>query len=227
MQREKVNMIEVIEQSELRIAVRFRGYPIQYVNALRRIAMVEVPIMAIDDVIIYENSSVMHDEILAHRLGLIPLSTPLHRFVRQEECECKSPLGCPRCRVLLYLDVRADEKGRVVTSADIVSEDESVKPISDNIPIVTLVKNQSIRFEAYARLGIGKMHAKWQPTTVSIVREVDSSKDDYILELESVGSLPARDILLEAINILEEKITTLGDSIGGLRAYADAKSSIG
>ncbi len=220
-------MIEVIEQSESRIAVRFIGYPIQYVNALRRIAMVEVPIMAIDDVIIYENSSVMHDEVLAHRLGLIPLSTPLHRFVRQEECECKSPLGCPRCRVLLYLDVRADEKGRVVTSGDIVSEDESVRPISDNIPIVTLVKNQGVRFEAYARLGIGKMHAKWQPTTVSIVREVDSSKDDYILELESVGSLPARDILLEAINILEEKITTLGDSIGGLKAYADAKSSIG
>ncbi|MEM4340301.1 MAG: hypothetical protein QW319_02050, partial [Candidatus Nitrosocaldus sp.] len=71
-------MIEVIEQSESRIAVRFGGYPIQYVNALRRIAMVEVPIMAIDDVVIYENSSVMHDEILAHRLGLIPLSTPLH-----------------------------------------------------------------------------------------------------------------------------------------------------
>ncbi|MEO9364821.1 MULTISPECIES: DNA-directed RNA polymerase subunit D [Candidatus Nitrosocaldus] len=220
-------MIKVVEQSEHRIVVRLTGYPIQYVNALRRIAMVEVPTMAIDDVVIYENSSVMHDEILAHRLGLIPLSTPLHRFVMQEECECKSPLGCPKCRVLLYLDVTADERGRTVLSSDLVSEDESVKPISENIPIVTLAKGQSIRLEAYARLGIGKMHAKWQPTTISVVKEVDSSKDDYIMELESVGSLHARDILLEAINILEKKITRIGDSIGGLRAYADAKPSIG
>ncbi|MCS7141810.1 MAG: DNA-directed RNA polymerase subunit D [Candidatus Nitrosocaldus sp.] len=220
-------MIEVLEQSDSRIAIRFTGYPIQYVNALRRIAMVEVPIMAIDDVVIYENSSVMHDEILAHRLGLIPLSTPLHRFVRQEECECGSPLGCPKCRVLLYIDVKAEERSRTVLSADMVSEDDSVKPISESIPIVTLATGQSVRLEAYARLGTGKIHAKWQPTTVAVVKEVDGSKDDYILELESVGSLSARDILLEAINILEKKIMSIGEGIGRLREYADAKPNIG
>ncbi len=212
--------VDIIKSSDSKIVVRFKGYPIQYINALRRIAMVEVPIMAIDDVIIYENSSVMHDEILAHRLGLVPLTTPLNRFNMPNRCECNSKLGCPKCRVILYLDVRAEEKNRTVLSKDLVSDDDSVKPVSDYIPIVILAKGQSIKLEAYARLGIGKMHAKWQPTTIAVAKEVDASKDEYILELESTGSMSAKDILLNALKILEDKIINLGKGIDGLREYA-------
>jgi DNA-directed RNA polymerase subunit D len=212
--------VDIIKYSNSRIAVKFTGYPIQYINALRRIAMVEVPIMAIDDVIIYNNSSVMHDEILAHRLGLIPLTTPLNKFNMPDACECKSKLGCPKCRVILYLDVKAEDKNRMVLSKDLVSDDESVKPISDDIPIVILAKGQSIKLEAYARLGIGKMHAKWQPTSIAVVKEVSAERDEYILELESVGSMDAKDILINAVNILEHKIINLGNGIEGLREYA-------
>ena len=63
----------------------------QYVNAIRRISINEVPTLAIDDVVILENSSVMHDgKTLAHRLGLIPLRTDLDRFVLPHDCDCKS-----------------------------------------------------------------------------------------------------------------------------------------
>src|SRR5438034_2813441 len=60
-----------------------------FANALRRIILAEVPVMAIEDVMILENSSVMYDEILAHRLGLIPITTD-QSYNLPEECTCKS-----------------------------------------------------------------------------------------------------------------------------------------
>ena len=65
---------EIVEKTNERIVVRFNNIPRQYVNSLRRLAISEVSTLAIDDVVILENSSVMHDEAVAHRLGLIPLA---------------------------------------------------------------------------------------------------------------------------------------------------------
>ena len=84
--------VEVVEKSDERIVVRFNNTPRQYVNSLRRLAISEVPTLAIDDVVILENSSVMHDEAVAHRLGLIPLRTDPGKFVMPHECDCKSRL---------------------------------------------------------------------------------------------------------------------------------------
>src|SRR6266567_3426316 len=74
-----------------------------FANALRRIILAEVPVMAIEDVMILENSSVMYDEILAHRLGLIPITTD-QSYNLPEECTCKSELGCEKCRASLSLE---------------------------------------------------------------------------------------------------------------------------
>ena len=123
--------VEVIEKSDERIVVRFNNIPRQYVNSLRRLAISEVPTLAIDDVVILENSSVMHDEAVAHRLGLIPLRTDPGRFVMPHECDCKSTLGCSKCRVLLVLDSEANEKTKVVTSDELVS-DEIILTIESN-----------------------------------------------------------------------------------------------
>ena len=85
--------IDILENTNEKIVIRFSNAPRQYVNAIRRISINEVPTLAIDDVVILENSSVMHDEALAHRLGLIPLRTDLDRFVLPHDCDCKSTLG--------------------------------------------------------------------------------------------------------------------------------------
>ena len=114
-----------------------------------------------------------------------------------QECDCKSTLGCSKCRVLLVLDAEANEKTVSVTSGELVSEDEMVKPVSKDIPIVVLAPNQKLKFEAYARLGVGKDHAKWQPTSAAVVKDGES-EDETILILESNGALTAEEVLLAA-----------------------------
>ena len=158
--------IEILEKNDISMKMLVKDVDIAFMNTLRRIILAEVPCMAIDEVVIIENSSVLHDEILAHRLGLIPLKTDLDAYNLPEECPCKSEFGCNLCRVSLTLDVEAGEEGRVVYSGDLVSENPDIVPVSDKIPIVKLTPNQKIRLEAYARLGRGKDHAKWQPVSV-------------------------------------------------------------
>jgi len=143
-----------------------RGVSIPFINSLRRTIISEVPVMAIDDVIIVENSSAMSDEMLAHRLGLMPLTTDLDRYVLPEDCTCQSEFGCNRCRAVLTLDAEPKDSPVMVYSGDIKSEDPNIRPVQEKIPLVKLVPGQRIRLEAYARLGRGKKHARWQPVSV-------------------------------------------------------------
>jgi DNA-directed RNA polymerase subunit D len=158
--------IKVLKKDEDNLRLLIRGVNVPYVNALRRIVLSEVPCMAIDEIVMVENSSILQDEIIAHRLGLIPLKTDLDSYNLPEECPCKSEFGCNLCRVTLALDVEAKEGSRTIYSGDLKSESESVVAVSDKIPIVKLAKEQKIRLEAYARLGKGRAHAKWQPVSM-------------------------------------------------------------
>jgi len=212
---DSLNSIKILERDNNHIVIEFDDIPRQYVNALRRLSISQVPTFAIDDVVILENSSVMHDEAIAHRLGLIPLRTDLERFVMPDLCECKSTLGCSKCRVLLVLDAESQDKTKVITSAELISEDEVVKPVNNEIPIVSLAPAQKLKFEAYARLGTGKSHAKWQPTSVAVVKD-GKEEDDSILVIESNGSLTPQEIVLEATKILGSKINEFDSVIQSL-----------
>ena len=145
--------VKIITQDEKRLRFIVKGVDTAYVNALRRIMISEVPCMAIDEVMIVENSSVLHDEILAHRLGIIPLKTDLDAYNLPEECDCKSEFGCSKCRVTFTLDVEAEDETITVYSEDLKSEDPNIIPVSDKIPIVKLAPGQRVRLEAYARPG--------------------------------------------------------------------------
>jgi DNA-directed RNA polymerase subunit D len=213
--------VEVVEKSDQRIVVKFNNIPRQYVNSLRRLAISEVPTLAIDDVVILENSSVMHDEAVAHRLGLIPLRTDLDRFVMPHDCDCKSTLGCSKCRVLLVLDSEATDKTKVVTSGELVSEDELVKPVSKEIPIIALAPNQKLKFEAYARLGTGKDHAKWQPTAAAVVKD-GKNEDEIILVLETNGALTAEELLMSAAERMTAKVKGFKQIVSSLKVPKSA-----
>jgi DNA-directed RNA polymerase subunit D len=132
-----------------------------FTNALRRTIMAEIPVMAIEDVDIYENTSVMFDEFIAHRLGLIPLTTDLKSYKLPSEC-CGG--NCAKCSVILSLD----EKGPgMVYAKDLKSKDKEIKPVEGKMPIMKLADGQKLRFEAKAVLGLGKNHIKHQPGIVS------------------------------------------------------------
>ena len=207
--------IDILQKEEERIVIKFSNVPRQYVNAIRRLSISEVPTLAIDDVVILENSSVMHDEAIAHRLGLIPLRTDLDRFVMPHDCDCKSTLGCSKCTVLLVLDSEANEKTKVVTSGELLSEDELVKPVSNDIPVVVLAPSQKLKFEAYARLGVGKDHAKWQPTSAAIVKD-GKDENEAVLTIETNGALTAEEVVMAAIEKINLKIKNFSHTIQSL-----------
>jgi DNA-directed RNA polymerase subunit D len=158
--------IEVLEKTDTNLRLVIKDIDVPLINALRRIGLAEVPSMAIDEVVMIENSSILQDEIIAHRLGLTPLKTDLDSYNLPEECECKSEFGCSQCRVTLTMDAEAKEGTRTVYSGELLSENPDIVPVSDKVPIIKLAKGQKLKLEAYARLGKGKVHAKWQPVTV-------------------------------------------------------------
>ncbi len=158
--------IEVLEKGEAKLSLAIKEADVPLINALRRIALAQVPSMAIDEVVMIENSSILQDEIIAHRLGLTPLKTDLDSYNLPEECKCESEFGCNLCRVTLTMDAESDEGTRTVYSGELVSENPEIVPVSDKVPIIKLAKGQKLKLEAYARLGKGQNHAKWQPVAV-------------------------------------------------------------
>ena len=206
---------KLLEETATSVTLQLEGIDRSYANAVRRFCIAEVPSMAIDDVVILENSSVLYDEVLAHRLGMIPIKTYLDRYVLPEKCDCGSPLGCHKCRVLFVLDAKGKDRVSTVYSGDLVSEDREIRPVSETIPVVKLATGQSVKLEAYARLGRGKEHAKWQPCTVSVLTD-GKNEGTFNLMVESAGGLPARQIVLTAIKLLEEKLKEIQVSVGGV-----------
>ena len=122
-----------------------RGVTPAFANGVRRAILADVPTLSVDSVRVIENSSVMFDEQIALRLGLIPLTTP--DDYRPDEA------------VTLAIDV---EGPATAYSGDLVSSDEQVQPAEENVPIIELKEGQRLELEADAALGRGKDHAKHQ-----------------------------------------------------------------
>jgi DNA-directed RNA polymerase subunit D len=164
--------IEILRQDDVSLRLLVEESDAAFMNALRRTIISEVPVMAVDDVVIVENSSPLQDEFLAHRIGLIPLRTDLDTYNLPEECKCESEFGCNLCRVSLILEMETDDQTQVVYSGNFKSENPAVVPTSEKIPIVKLAPGQKIRLEAYAKLGRGKTHARWQPVSVAAYKHM-------------------------------------------------------
>jgi len=207
-----LSSLEVINKDNQKISVKLKDVPLQYANALRRICLNGVPVFAIDTVDIIENSSVLPDEGLAHRLGLIPLTTDLSRFNEPSKCECQSETGCSNCKVMLVLDSGDTDVTKTVLSNEISSEDDSIKPVSDKIALVQLAPNQRIKVECYARLGRGTEHAKWNSANISTLTDTDKD-NEKILTIESTGALKPEQIILAGVDEVSNRLGEFKDTI--------------
>ena len=199
-----MSSIQVLTDDDRKISVKLKGVSSHYANALRRICLNGIPVFAIDTVDIIENSSVLPDEGIAHTLGLIPLKTELDASDESNS------------RVMLVLDSEATENTKVVTSAELESKDQVVKPISNQIPILHLAPGQRIKLEAYARLGRGTEHSKWNSANVSVLTSTDKN-DEYVLTIESAGSLEPRQIVMAGIEELSKRLEEFKETLVNLK----------
>ena len=185
--------IQILTENDKKISVKLKGISLLYANALRRICLNGIPIFAIDTVDVIENTSVLADEGISHTLGMVPLKTEAN-----ESDESNS-------RVMLVLDSGNTEVVKTVTTAELESKDQVVKPISKQIPIVHLAPGQRIKLEAYARLGRGTEHAKWNSANISVLTNTDKD-DERILTVETTGSLEPKQIILSGIEELSKRL---------------------
>ena len=161
------------------------------VNAIRRALMADVPKLAITRVDfsqgvtqdnkgeIVESVNVLPDEVMAHRLAMIPVPTnPDEGLSFPDQCaNCMDVVeedkGCPMCQVLYTLSARgpssdSEEEFRTVYAGDITTISDPVFDIRDEhktIPLTVLSKGQYLEFYAFAVLGRGRDHAKWSPAS--------------------------------------------------------------
>lgn len=213
-------------------------------NAIRRFIH-EIPTLAVDEVEIFKNDSALYDETVAHRIGLIPLKAD-KSLVERDKCTCKGK-GCNKCTVTLKL---VSKKEGFVYSGELDGKAESVY---DRMPIAFLNKGQEIEIIAYARLGRGSEHSKFNPGLIFYrnmtevrkaskedkVGEAYVSKgaevegmfendligdyveirkkgereivkvhptDELIVEIESFGQISAKEMFLDAIKELRERL---------------------
>jgi DNA-directed RNA polymerase subunit D len=204
--------VKIVERREHEVRFMLTGVKTRVANALRRAMIAEVPKLAIDEVLIHENTSLLYDEQLALRLALIPLKTDLRDFT-------------PDDRISLTLQALSPERAgsTMVYSKELISSDPGVEAAFQHIPVVKLISDerevgglksvarQKIALEAIARLGRGKEHAKWQPVTVCAYRELpdEAQTKQLLFTVESDGALPVDEIVLEATRILRQKCETL------------------
>lgn len=198
---------KIVSLNEDTIRFLLEGVSVAFANSLRRTMVAEVPMMTVEDIFYFDNSSLVPDEVLANRIGLVPLKTNLESYVLPEECDCEAELGCPKCRAVLTMDVEAKDDTMTVYSGDLVPEDQSIAPASKRIPLAKLAPGQAIKFEAYAQLGQGKVHAKWSPVSMCVYQNValvevgDESATENCLEACGPGVAVLEGGMLKIIDI--------------------------
>ncbi|EOA90994.1 RNA polymerase II subunit 3 [Exserohilum turcicum] len=151
-----------------------QNFNLETANALRRVMLAEIPTLAIDVVEVFDNTSVLADEFVCHRLGLIPLcSKGVDDLLYSRDCDCEG--YCDNCSVVLTLNAKCTgSEVMKVYARDLVIEsrppnDEVGRPVITDSEgtgscIVKLRRGQAINMKCIAKKGIAKEHAKWAPS---------------------------------------------------------------
>ena len=162
--------IEILEMAERKAKFILKNSSPAMANALRRTLLSDIPKMAIDKVEFhlgsimegdkeYESNTPLFDEIIAHRLGMVPVPTDLDLFIPQSECVCGGE-GCPSCTIMYSLNKTGP---CTVLSGDLMPlGNQELKVKDEFIPIVELTDGQAVMIYAHAIMGTARKHVKWQ-----------------------------------------------------------------
>ena len=172
------------------LIVDVSGIDVPLANALRRIMIAEVPTMAIEKVIIYQNTSIIPDEVLAHRLGLIPILADPNFFIYKDgncsfhllehsEYDEKNAI-----KFSLHVKCHKTKEGKTIDEEILTNKlkwiplgdqarkfkDSPIKPVHDDILIAKMRPGQEIEAEMHCEKGTGQIHAKWSPVATAYYR---------------------------------------------------------
>ncbi len=204
--------IRILEKDKQHLSFIMRGTTPTFANVLRRIIMIAVPTIAIEDVEYRKNNTALYDETVAHRLGLIPLKTDLKGYRMKKGTEDD---GSAACEAIFTL--KAKGPGTVYASA-LKPKDPKIVPVYPEMPIVHLLKGQDIELQAVAVLGTGKEHSKWAPAHVWYTYEPQLTIDNKSPMLEKVKDLYPTQIFDKAGKIDKAAILDNGlvDAVDGV-----------
>lgn len=177
--------IKQIKKGDRKIKFMLKGVNPAFVNGIRRAIQASVKSFAVDTVNIYENTSVMFNEMLAHRMGMLPIQADTKTYKKKD-------------KVTLMIE---KEGPCTVYSKDITSTDPKIEVVDKKIPIVKLAKGQRLKAEMEAIVDSGKSHTKW----VTGILSYNYDKDVFNISLESFGGMEPKEILIQAAEEMKEK----------------------
>lgn len=188
--------IEILDKKPMRLEMAVSGLSLPELNGLRRIIQSDIRTVSAHIVKIHENTSVIQDEMFAHRLSQLP--------VRVADDDLDPVEGA---RITIFGDFVCENgtpsNPMVIFSEDLTVSGSGMIPWS-NILIAKLIKGQRLHFEAICKVGTEREHAKWSPVCdVTYAKLPDT--DAYRFCVETIGSRSPEDVFLEAIAVLRRK----------------------
>lgn len=154
-------------------------------NTIRRTILSRVETCSVETISVVANQSGLFDEIIANRIGQIPLEIP-DRLDEDEEAT-------------LFLD---EEGPKTVTASDMTPGEYDVSPVED-VVIVDLKEGQRIELEARAQMSSGKEHAKHQGGTAGYEKV---GEGDYRFRVESTSAYSNKELVRESVNTVESEL---------------------
>jgi len=209
-------MIKIINKSDEKISLT-TDMSIELANAIRR-SVNQIPILAIDSLEISKNDSALYDEIIAQRMGLVPLKNEDLRLPK--DCDCGKEDGCGKCSVKFKLSA----KGPGVVYSDQLSPKGDVL---FKMPITILDDEQELEFVAVARMGLGIEHAKFSPGLIYykygddadeendeafrklVTESKKGAKKEIIMNIETWGQIKAKEMFISSVEVLNKELKEL------------------
>ena len=183
--------VKVLNINDRELEIELSGVETYFVNALRRILLAEVSTMAAETLRVIKNTSIVQDEVIAHRLGLVPLK------VTDEVLE--AGFGS------MSLSATCSSDGITsVYSGDLKASRGISMPHTD-ILIAKLTKGQELELEVDCITGVGSDHGKFSPVCHASFKP-SGKPQSFILDIETVGSMTSSEAFLKSLDIFERKL---------------------